>query len=663
MGVVLRRLIAVASLVSWSASAFGAERVIWVDAAAEPNSGIGSEARPYKTIGGALKDANAGTTVLIRAGVYRETLKVPSGAPNRPLVVRAVGGRRVILTDSRPVTGWRRHTEKVWAVRLDFRPRHLYLRGRPQPIAREPEDGWWVAESATRNSLNDPRHLKGIRHALLGGEARVWTQKSYGTHDAAITALDREGGTITLADPSGKMRLYAGDRYFLRNAPDLINRPGEWALREAEANDRWDVYYHPPKADDLKAVEAPEFGRSYLIDLAGANHVVIEGLEVCCGSASSIYLSGCEDVTIRRCAIHDNRTTGITLRDCRRVRIENNVLWGHNYEISFQRCHDVSIERNDIRLGGSTAIGGSQSAGAIIRRNCIRGDMYQGVVNAVGIGLGSVTDARVEENLLTGVPTAVSVRRGSGVRITGNTLAGSVSHLLSLSYEPNRVEIRGNTLAFACYAAAALSGADHRFLENVCMAGCRSGVLNVSEARGYVGDRNLLFASLIDSGGFSSPKKGTRSLIEFRKLTGQEAASTYEDPRFRSAPLFVRRLDGRRLHECTTSRLCIYENAQGFAPGDIVEINLDGVPRKVTAVEDQAIVVDPPARERPYKSWIVFDWCDRRVCRWDLRLGPRSPGLKLGADGGPVGSGIDIHAYWRGDFDADGKSDVPQVPD
>jgi len=94
----------------------------------------------------------------------------------------------------------------------------------------------------------------------------------------------------------------------------------------------------------------------------------------------------------------------------------------------------------------------------------------------------------------------------------------------------------------------------------------------------------------------------------------------------------------------------------------VVEVNFDGVVRRVTSVEGAKITVRPGLAEKPTKGWLLCNWGRSANLRLDLRLRADSPGARLSAAGGPVGSTIDIGAYQRGDFDSDGRRDLPDLP-
>ena len=95
----------------------------------------------------------------------------------------------------------------------------------------------------------------------------------------------------------------------------------------------------------------------------------------------------------------------------------------------------------------------------------------------------------------------------------------------------------------------------------------------------------------------------------------------------------------------------------GEDEGKVIEINFDGCVRRVTAKDGAAITIDPPLPAAPVKCWLVADWGANRNFALDLRL--RSAAESKAP---APGSNIDIPAYRRGDFDGDGRRDVPAYP-
>ena len=78
---------------------------------------------------------------------------------------------------------------------------------------------------------------------------------------------------------------------------------------------------------------------------------------------------------------------------------------------------------------------------------------------------------------------------------------------------------------------------------------------------------------------------------------------------------------------------------------------------------DDSVAFAPPLEKLHHIAWdVIVNWKDKTEFKWDLRLADDSPGKGMGDKGQDVGSNIDIQAYMRGDFDGDGKRDLPELP-
>lgn len=65
----------------------------------------------------------------------------------------------------------------------------------------------------------------------------------------------------------------------------------------------------------------------------------------------------------------------------------------------------------------------------------------------------------------------------------------------------------------------------------------------------------------------------------------------------------------------------------------------------------------------PFRDALVWNWKQATSTALDLRPQERSPALTAGSGNRPVGAGLDIQAFQRGDFDSKGVRDVPEMPD
>jgi parallel beta-helix repeat protein len=88
----------------------------YVDATNGNDVNSGTALQPFKSISTAVGKANAGDTVLIASGTYRETINFPksgSGA-SQTIAIRAMSGANVQIKGSDLVSGWTLHTGAIW---------------------------------------------------------------------------------------------------------------------------------------------------------------------------------------------------------------------------------------------------------------------------------------------------------------------------------------------------------------------------------------------------------------------------------------------------------------------------------------------------------------------------------------------------------------------
>ncbi len=655
------RAIAVMLLCTWAAAACAAGE-IHVDASVTATEPDGSERAPYRTVTAALETARPGDTVLLHAGIYRESVRVPGGEAGKPVSLKAVPGQRVVLSGARAVTGWKAHGNGVYTTVLDFRPERLMLGQETLPMARTPGDGWWDADHADGTTLADPAHLKHLPFDPAGGEVYVWTQHGNTFFTVPVASLDREAGRLTVTRTSKWMTLKDGDRYYLKNHPSLIRQPGQWCVQPD--GERFRLFYKPAAKADLRRVSAPKETRR-VVGVFAPGHVRIEGLEVAASASDGIYVNGCEDVVITGCIARDNGRSGIGLRDVRNVTVCRCLVVRNYCGVTLHTVRGAVVEECEIarnRMDG--LILSWKTDDVAVRRNYIHHHLLWGHPDNVQMYRG-VTNVRLVDNLLLAGGQSIMMEETSGGLIQGNTIVGCGAVSVIFGHQNAKdSRVVGNTIAFTGYGCLSLTASDYEVRDNVLVTGHAGFLFGVRGVEGYRGDRNLLFnaAGLEKVGVVASDAGWHRDFEAYRKATGYDPHSVYAAPRFRRAPVAYGVVDHRRLAACTPQTLHLRKGSGPVAVGDTVELDFDGVLRQVTAVDGRTITVDPPLPARPTKGCLVCNWRREKDLRLDLRLADDSPGAKLAADGGPVGSRVDIAAYRRGDFDGDGKRDLPRLP-
>lgn len=181
------------------------------DAASDVNPG--TAAKPWETIGRAVKQLEAGDTVVIHEGVYREWV-VPkrSGAAEAPITFQGVDRDEVVLTGADVVTGW----ERVAGDRPVYR--HTPWTARFQ-VAR------------TKDGKPIYHHPANEKHKVIGRPEQVIVDEAL--LDQVLSLDEMEAGTF-FADLDAKA-LYV----WLRDG-------GNPAEHDVQASTRgWVFGYHP----------------------------------------------------------------------------------------------------------------------------------------------------------------------------------------------------------------------------------------------------------------------------------------------------------------------------------------------------------------------------------------------------------------------------------
>jgi len=143
----------------------------------KPNSKI------FFTIQSAINFAVAGDTVLVYAGIYNESLTFPnSGIINKPIVVLAIPGDKVILDGSVVLNGWQKcastndisgnnNWNKIYFTdapdssnRISI---NLFQNKQRLFIAQTPEAGNPFYDENTRELFNTPTDLNSYTHSSI----------------------------------------------------------------------------------------------------------------------------------------------------------------------------------------------------------------------------------------------------------------------------------------------------------------------------------------------------------------------------------------------------------------------------------------------------------------------------------------------------------------
>ncbi|MHC4439822.1 MAG: DUF1565 domain-containing protein, partial [Planctomycetota bacterium] len=210
----------------------------------------GTESQPFKTIGKATPLLQAGDTLLIRAGVYRESVTLSkSGTASNPITIMAYPGDegKAIINAAEPAMQWRKctgpddcagnpHWSHIYytdvaglvAAHPDrtFAVRQVFQHGELLPRSRYPDTGWsyptTIVDPKTTfadNTLSQPSDY--FTGAVCHIKTEVWQIDQ-------IPIAGFSGSTIVLArNPRYDMSRRFG--YYMTSIVGEINEEGEWA--------------------------------------------------------------------------------------------------------------------------------------------------------------------------------------------------------------------------------------------------------------------------------------------------------------------------------------------------------------------------------------------------------------------------------------------------
>lgn len=657
---------------------------VWVDQAAAAG-GDGSAAKPFRTLAEGVKAARGGDTITVKAGTYHESVALTQmGTAQQPTVMRAAPGERVILSGFAPVAGWQPYRGQVYSTIVDWPAHDLFVGYRPMPVSRWPDlNSPWryikdvQADAGTlhdRDGLAQEKALAPVAERPAGARLYLYVKAGNYFSDVPLAKVDPAAGLLTAGQAKDVARLQAGDRYQVTNHESLI-RKGEWAYEPLDGK-RTRLYFWPADPADLKRTQSRQIEQR----LVGVGHwkdpvahVRIEGFEITGSAGIGVQIEGSDDVTLARCIIHHNARNGISVRRTGGVRLVENLVLANGFGVGVASSHDAVIERNEVAYNLEDGVdvagnvtgrpnGEPTTTGVTVRRNYIHHHMILGHPDNFQTYRG-VEKLSLEENVLLWGGQAVMTEENDHSAIRDCVIVGTGANAIIFGHgNASDWTVEGNTIGLGGWGAIAMSAKDYVLHNNIFF----QNAIGLSDA--VTSDYNL-YAPASDASPIcqvSKPKwQWFQRPEEVAAATGQEKHSLRADPLFRSAP--ARQAIAVWRDENTPGRLFVRQAGarvptDGFAAGDRIEVNGDGILRRITAVEQDNLSFEPPLPQVPLRDAILWNWKDAKDCTLDLRLRAGSPALAAGRDGHRIGADLDIPAFQRGDFDGDGRRDIPDLP-
>jgi hypothetical protein len=232
---------------------------------------------PFATVARALKatrdnhtsgnNVRDHATILIREGLYFLNELLVFGPEDSRLLLSAFRSEKPVLSGGRRITGWKESElggRKLWAAEVpEVREekwffRELWINGRRAVRARHPNQGYF---SVTELPDATPDWTKGNkRFRFRDGDLKAWPEATnaevivfnrWVESRLPITSVDEKERIVTFGKRS-VFQLASGDLYYVENASDILDQPGEWYLDRKAGQ----VYYEPQSGETIDKVEA-----------------------------------------------------------------------------------------------------------------------------------------------------------------------------------------------------------------------------------------------------------------------------------------------------------------------------------------------------------------------------------------------------------------------
>lgn len=366
-------------------------------------------------------------TVLIR-GSYQLASPIiftseDSGTKDAPVTYAASSGEKPVLSGGKRITGWRKSPGEIWMVEVpeakagQWYFRQLFVNGRRARRARSPNAGYFRVPGLVNPKPNAEWNEGVDRFRFQTGDIDAYHDlgnvesvvfHSWNTSRVRIASVDKAQSIVTFTGPTifRPLGWDPDQRYYVENARELLDAPGEWYLDRQTGV----LSYWPLDGEDMQNAEvvAPLLGELVRLDGdpdAGrfVEHVRLVGLsfqhadwslpeqgygdpQAAVTVPAAVSAKGARFCAIEQCEIAHVGTYGVWFsRGCKENRIVQNHI--HDLGAGGVRIGEPAMAASDV----------AESSANLVSNNYLHdgGHVYAG---AVGLWLAQSSRNEISHN-------------------------------------------------------------------------------------------------------------------------------------------------------------------------------------------------------------------------------------------------------------------------
>ncbi|HLY09172.1 MAG TPA: right-handed parallel beta-helix repeat-containing protein [Planctomycetota bacterium] len=296
-------------------------------------------------------------TVILQGGTYVLPEPLVFKAEDSETTYQAASGATVVLSGGRRVGGWTKSDGGRWTATVPdgLRFNQLWIDGKRRTRARTPNAGefYRVDGSLTEDK---PTRLKFKEGEIkpdwaTRGDVEIIALQKWAEIRMPIVSVDAASRTATLSGECHKWIIEDHARYWVENAPDLLDAPGEWYLDKKTGV----LTYQPLEGEDPGTAVAIAPALQQIVRIEGAKRLRFDGItfshadwsmgpkgyadgQAAVDYPGAVWAQGAVDCSFENCVVSHVGGYGIDLsRGCKNNRIV--------------RCEVTDIGAGGIRIG------------------------------------------------------------------------------------------------------------------------------------------------------------------------------------------------------------------------------------------------------------------------------------------------------------------------